>query len=440
MPARTRASIAAIVDEEGETDWAAAAAAAADMMAPPQAQALALDDYPTQEGEESEEWVNADDRIRGGGNDDDDDHKEEEDYGDDDNDDDGELTRRRDNIENTRRPPWILQVAIPGGHNRNEVNDNTTNDHRDQGLASVFIDSDMTAERLGRCIVQAVSLSSTSSDARQQYSLECEDISSINRILVGLFRKHDGVFYSLESILAMKPEDGERHTFCVTKPVHRRATNDKDESSSILSYITTSNFLVAVAILFLSIFIAHVVSGRLDHRMHFIYSLLLIFPNDLPSMWRIVSLVLDWPAREVYRFGPSVIGWEGRELIDICTQMNRRYYFAGIGGGGGNEYDEREYWSRNPEACETVYRMKEESFVRMCRPLWYLTLMAVSFVVIQRLIAAAFAKEPRQPLNRTDRVVLQTYRALQMLAREHYGQEERQQQQQVGGRRPVTGR
>ena len=417
MPTRTRASIAAMEDEEGETNWAAAAAAA---VAPAPAPAPALGDRLTQEEEEGEEWVNADDHIGG------------------DDDDEEELIIRRENIEKIRRLPWILQVAIPPG--ADEVNDNRRND--DRGLASVYIDSDMTAERLGRCIVQAVSLSKSSCTDRQLYSsLEYND--SNNRILVGLFRKHDGVFFSLECILAMKSADGERHTFCVTKPVRgaiKTTPNSDKAESSILSYITTGTFLVAVAVVILSIFIAPVVIDRLDHWKHFIYSLLLFVPKDLPSMWRIVSLVLDWPARELYRYGPSVVGWEGRELIDICTQMNRRYYFVGLGGGGGNNnYDDREYWRRNPDACDVIYRMKEESFVRMCRPLWYLTLMAVSFVVIQRLIAAAFAKEPPQQLNRTDRAVLQTYRALQMLVREHHIQEERQQQQhqqQAVGRRP----
>jgi len=37
-------------------------------------------------------------------------------------------------------------------------------------------------------------------------------------------------------------------------------------------------------------------------------------------MWRIASFILDWPAREVYRYGPSVIGWEGRDLIDYVLK------------------------------------------------------------------------------------------------------------------------
>eukprot|EP00536_Pseudo-nitzschia_multiseries_P002761 jgi/Psemu1/301554/fgenesh1_kg.38_\ len=146
-------------------------------------------------------------------------------------------------------------------------------------------------------------------------------------------------------------------------------------------------------------------------------------------MWRMVSFVLDWPAREIYRYGPSAVGWEGRDLVDICTQMNRRYYFAGLGHAGiGSEYEDREYWRQNSGACETIYRMKEESFVRMCRPLWYLMVMIATFVALHRLIAAAFARDPPPRLNRTDQAVLNTYHALQRLLREHSRQDGRRQQ------------
>jgi len=108
--------------------------------------------------------------------------------------------------------------------------------------------------------------------------------------------------------------------------------------------------------------------------------------------------------------------------------MNRRYYFVGLGREGHN-YEDHEYWRQNPEACETIYRMKEESFARSCRPIWYITVLAIIFMTIQRLIGAIFAKESGPQLNRVDRAVLDTYRALKMLAREHHRQEDHRQRQ-----------
>ena len=480
MPIRTRSSASEsssllLADEgdEGETNWAEAAAAAAVVDNNPEVAALALDDgFPTQEQREEEDWLNTIIQASGG-NDDDYDDRDDDDNNDANNDgdvnddvdgngngngndnEDDELIAVHRDTENVQRTPWILQVAIPNGA--------ATKDNNIRGdLANIYIDTGMTAERLGRCIVQAVSLSSPSSPlthyaTRERHFLEYDDDRSRNfsiGALVGLFGKQDGVLYSLECILAMKPADGEGRIFCVTKPVHpviattstnNDANDDKDNGnlSFVLSYITTRNSILGAAVLVLSLWITPGVINSLDNWRLFVFnhivdnwrlfvsSLWLLIPSDLPSMWQIVSRILDWPAREIYRYGPSAVGWEGRDLIDICSQMNRRYYFVGLGLGNaaaGNDYEDREYWRQNPRVCETIYRMKEEGFVRMCRPLWYIAVIAVSFVAIQRLVAAAFAKNPPPRLNRTDRAVLDTYRAIQILLREHLRQEGREQQ------------
>jgi hypothetical protein len=420
MPTRTRASYTASMNDEEETNWAAAAAAV-----PPAPAAMNDNDndlrtvntVQEEEQEEEEEWVNT-------GVDNDDDEEDEE----------PEI--RYEATQNSHRPTWILKIAIRDGAT------NGDGDSLGSVLANVFIDSGMTAERLGRCIVQAVS--ATSSDYSSGYNNDAginNDYRSTS--LVGLFGKDDRVFYSLEFILAMDPADGARRLFCVTKPVRRKAARTKDAEtgnyyylSSIFPYITVRNLPVAAGVLFLAVVIAPIVVDRFDGWNQFIISLLLLIPNDLPSMWQFVSYVLDWPAREMYRYGPSIIGWEGRELIDICTQMNRQYYFGGFGRDGYN-YEDRNYWNQNLEACQTIYRMKEESFARMCRPLWYLTVLVVGFFAIQRLIDKLLFKPSGPQLNRVDRAILDTYRAITMLTREHQSQEDRRRRQQ---QQPMAGR
>mmetsp|Transcript_7116 Transcript_7116/g.17856 ORF Transcript_7116/g.17856 Transcript_7116/m.17856 type:complete len:231 (+) Transcript_7116:397-1089(+) len=204
----------------------------------------------------------------------------------------------------------------------------------------------------------------------------------------------------------------------------------------------------------------HWYSHSHSHSHSFAASLFRMVPHDLPSAWKLVSVVLDWPAREVYRYGPSVVGWEGKDLVDVCAQIHRKnYYFAvgygyGYDGGGGLDYDprnDREYWRQHLGACETIYRTKEESFVRLCRPLWYLGVMVVTLWAIFRLVQALFravfaaalksaaalaaafssaAEDPSARLDRTDRALLDTYRALRVLVREHALQEGRYQEQQ----------
>ena len=377
MPTRTGASYGTDNGEEGETNWAAEGDAAA--------------------GEE--EWVET-------GPDDEDDEDED-------------LVIEHERVGTKPRPAWILSLAIP------ECATNGTDDI--WGSANIFIDSGMTAERLGRCIIQAVS------PFFCNYSLENNHCGTTNhyRSLVGLFGKDDRVFYSLEYILAMDPVDGARRIFCVTKPTPRKMTTKSGANdSNVLSFfskIITGNIQSVIIFLCLGMFAAPSVLDRFEDWNHFINSLFLLIPQDLPSMWRIISHILDWPARELYRYGPSVVGWEGRDIIDICTQMNRRYFYIGVGRDGQNTED-REYWRQNPEACEAVYRMKEESFARMCRPLWYLTAITVCFIVVRRLLEVFFAKRSGPQLNRIDRAVLDTYQALRMLAREHQCQEDRRQQ------------
>jgi len=340
---------------------------------------------------------------------------------DDDDDEDEEIVFEHEHLEEEPRPTWILQVEIP----ETEAND----DGENSGSASVFIDPGMTAERLGRCILQAVSPTSGYS---RDYNDEFASNQSSN--LAGLFGKEDRVFYSLEFILGMDPLDGGNRIFCVTKPVRRKlATLDQSDNfgwSSILSYMTLNNILVAAAVLFVAI----IIGPSVFNRSGFFYTMVVLFPEDIPAAWRILSYVLDWPAREIYRYGPSIIGWEGRDLIDICAQMNRQYYFVGF-SGDGNNYEHREYWRQNPQGCETMYRMKEESFARMCRPIWYLTVLVAAFFAMQRLIEKLFAKPSGPPLNRVDRAVLDMYRALHTLSKEHQRQDERWQQQPQQQRR-----
>ncbi len=382
MPTRTRASY-----EEGAENWGAADNAFVPPPPPPPPPRPAMNEE-EQEESQQEEWEVED--------------LDDEDEG---------LIIGHENRETERRQPWVLQVEIPESA--------TDGDGDNSGSANVFIDPGMTSERLGRCIIQAVSPTSAHS-----WDYNDEFTSSHRSNLAGLFGKDDRVFYSLEFILAMDPLDSANRIFCVTKPIRHKVPtagqSDNTNWSSISTYMTFDNLLVAAAVLFVAIVIGPTT---------LIYSIVLLVPQDLPSAWRIVSYVLDWPAREIYRYGPSIVGWEGRDLIDICTQMNRRYYFVGLGRDGHN-YEDREYWRQNPEACETIYRMKEESFARMCRPVWYLIVLVAGFYAVQRVVQKFFAKSSGPPLNRVDRAVLDMYRALQILSKEHQRQDDRWQQQQ----------
>jgi hypothetical protein len=110
-------------------------------------------------------------------------------------------------------------------------------------------------------------------------------------------------------------------------------------------------------------------------------------------------LVFDLPFRELYRYGPHVIGWEGMELAEVCSRIT--YH--------GN----RDFWVRNIEECEAIYAGKEEAFLRITRPAAYLVSLITTFLAIRHLVTR-YAESKR---NRTDRVVLETYQAFETLVR-----------------------
>jgi hypothetical protein len=69
-----------------------------------------------------------------------------------------------------------------------------------------------------------------------------------------------------------------------------------------------------------------------------------------------------------------------------------------------------------------IFNLKEEAFVRICRPIMYVVLALILFYVIRHLVAV-YAENKR---DRTDRVVLETYHTFQTMIRLITQQVERQ--------------
>lgn len=127
----------------------------------------------------------------------------------------------------------------------------------------------------------------------------------------------------------------------------------------------------------------------------------------------IFYFIFDMPIRELYRYGPHLVGWEGLDLPDICSRITY--------------HGDRVFWTRNLTECEEIYRNKEEAFVRVLRPIFYAIVLVASFVAIRHLVAV-YAENKR---DRTDRAVLETYHAFQTLVK----LANRQVDRQNGGRR-----
>ena len=124
-------------------------------------------------------------------------------------------------------------------------------------------------------------------------------------------------------------------------------------------------------------------------------------------VWSIVSLpfwlfdvLVEFPLRELYRYGPSVVGWEGEPLPRICAQIT----YTGDEG----------FWSRNIDECERIYRAKEDAAMLFRKPLLVLVIVVAVFYMVKSIVEA-------RALRRRERIdpnMVETFRAINMLSRQ----------------------
>jgi hypothetical protein len=238
---------------------------------------------------------------------------------------------------------WILHVRWP----------------TEPTLVKIHIHSGMSPALLGNCILQLAL------DHSYQHS----------EPIVGLFRKQDGVFFSFEHILTS--QEARDSAYMITLPRRRHIIAEPWWQSN--TFVFTLSLVVLIA------------------AWH--YS-----PVIFEASWRIVSetylFIFDLPLRELYRYGPHIIGWEGADLSEICSRIT--YH--------GDKF----FWSRNLEECELIYATKEEAFLRVTRPAMYATLALVLFYAFRHLVAQ-YAESRR---DTADRDMIETYRAFQILLRQ----------------------
>lgn len=99
--------------------------------------------------------------------------------------------------------------------------------------------------------------------------------------------------------------------------------------------------------------------------------------------FQIVETCIDYPLKELYRYGPSVVGWEGQSLSNVCSQITHM----------GDE----SFWSRNVDECQKIYDTKELAALHFRRPLVFLFLAFLAFLVIRSLIHTWAIRQQNRP-------------------------------------------
>ena len=111
------------------------------------------------------------------------------------------------------------------------------------------------------------------------------------------------------------------------------------------------------------------------------------------------DVMIEFPLKELYRHGPSLVGWEGKPLAKICSHVTH--------------YGDEEFWRRNMEECEEIYASKEAAAMHIRKPALIGVIILVLFYMVKSIVEAQAMR--RQQL---DPNMVETYRAITMLARQ----------------------
>ena len=226
--------------------------------------------------------------------------------------------------------------------------------------------------------------------------------------IAGLFRKSDGVFVPISLILQC-PFDYEDDIFHLSRYPEPLVSSKSSSSSvegnflsssslSLLALWNRDNILdtrnvILVAIIAVGIglllFNLHTIIDFIENTFYWIL--------NLPS--QLLIRCIDNPLKDLYRNGPTIIGWEGSTLPKICTQITHM----------GDET----FWSRNLKECENIYLNKEQAMLQIRKPIVYIILCVSLFYAIQSLIKTWSIRNQ----NRPSREMVEAYEIYRLIVR-----------------------
>ncbi|KAL7535870.1 hypothetical protein ACHAXR_006786, partial [Thalassiosira sp. AJA248-18] len=221
----------------------------------------------------------------------------------------------------------------------------------------------------------------------------------------GMFRESDRVFIPL-SIIYSNPTSFVGEVLCLKRPLSkpkRTIIRPSSSSSPRRSIFITFLELLGIAIVAAASWWTYGAAQLIDwdyvmdetlHRLEGYLFATLNFP-----FWLFDTLI-EFPLREVYRHGPSILGWEGEPLPRICARITY--------------HGDEAFWSRNIDECERIYYSKEAAAMQVRKPIVIGFLILVIFYMIKSIVEA-------RALRRRERIdpnMVETYRAIQMLTRQ----------------------
>jgi hypothetical protein len=109
------------------------------------------------------------------------------------------------------------------------------------------------------------------------------------------------------------------------------------------------------------------------------------------------DILIETPLKQLYRKGPSLIGWEGASLPIICSRITY--------------HGDEAFWTKNIDECAKIFRAKEAALLLVLKPVMYVIVFSALVSVARSLIKAAHIAKP-------DPDMVATYKAFKVLSKQ----------------------
>ena len=224
--------------------------------------------------------------------------------------------------------------------------------------------------------------------------------------VAGMFRERDSVFVPL-SIICAEPTSFAGDVLSIKRPPplrrrHKPPVNETPLSRSIfLTYIEIFGVLLVSFGSWLAFSSAAEVDWDYAMEEAAIRLERMVFHVMNSPFWLFDALI-QYPLKELYRHGPSIVGWEGETLPRICSQITY--------------HGDEAFWSRNMDECERIYQSKEAAAMQIRKPIAIGCMILIAFFMVKSIVEARARALQRQ--QRVDPNMVETYRAIHVLIRQ----------------------
>ncbi|KAL3766581.1 hypothetical protein ACHAWO_008255 [Cyclotella atomus] len=272
-------------------------------------------------------------------------------------------------------------------------------------IVRVLIPSEgFSSERqLSECLIQACNADDGTNNLSIQNdaddgSWDTEEYFEDRKLNVaGMFRENDGVFVPL-SIIYSQPRAFANDVLSMNRPARLKDTPPVSRGSGKNSIFVAFLEIVGVLAVTYASWLTYSATQRVDWALA-VDKVEFLFLATVNVPFYIFDVLIEFPLRELYRHGPSMVGWEGESLERICSRITH--------------YGDEAFWSRNMEECAEIYASKEAAAMQIHKPILIGFIILMLFYMVKSIMEAHAMR--RQQL---DPNMVETYRAITMLARQ----------------------